>query len=112
MGLNENSKRYDGLERPSETCFEVSDGLFYMGLFRRSQDACLVQQEQNGKAGQINQTDNGEEVHAHGQFVAFVAFDEAVVQPSEHWGGNESGNHGEFEQLGHCAVEPENHGQA
>jgi hypothetical protein len=28
MGLNENSKRYDGLERPSETCFEVSDGLF------------------------------------------------------------------------------------
>ena len=85
---------------------------FHMDLFRRSQDACLVQQEQNGKAGQINQTDNGEEVHAHGQFVAFVAFNEAVVQPSEHWGGNEGGNHGEFEQLGHCAVEPENYGQA
>ena len=24
---------------------------FHMDLFRRSQDACLVQQEQNGKAG-------------------------------------------------------------
>lgn len=92
--------------------FKFQTAFFYMGLFRCSQDACLVQQEQNGKAGQINQTDNGEEVHAHGQFVAFVAFDEAVVQPSEHRGGNEGGDHGEFEQLCHCAVEPENHGQA
>lgn len=33
MGLNENSKRYDGLERPSETCFEVSDGLFSMWVY-------------------------------------------------------------------------------
>ena len=66
--------------------FEFQTAFFSMGLFRRSQDACLVQQEQNGKSGQVNQAEDGKEVHAHGQFVAFVAFDEAVVQPSEHRG--------------------------
>ena len=85
-----------------------SDGLFSNCLFEIFECAAQVEQEQYGKPDQVNQSEDGEDVHARRQLVAFVVFDEAVVQPGEHGSGNEGGNHGEFEQFGHRAVEPKN----
>ena len=78
-------------------------GIFYCKYSASSQNAKQIQDKQQGKADQIYQADDCQQVHRWREFVFFVLFDQAVVEPGEYRRGEEGGNHREFQQG---AIEP------
>lgn len=94
-------------EKKSPLC-----GDFYCKYSASSQNAKQIQHKEQGKADQIYQADDCQQIHHRREFMFFVLFDQPVVKPGEDRRGEEGGNHREFQQFGEGAVEPQNQCQA
>lgn len=74
-------------------------GIFYCKYSASSQNAKQIQHKEQGKADQIYQADDCQQIHHRREFMFFVLFDQPVVKPGEDRRSEEGGNHREFQQL-------------